>query len=397
MSSIKNILFLFVFLSENLFSQTWQQLADFPATERDDGTAFVIGNKAWCGTGFKTGWIVTNDMYVLDMNTDTWSTATAMQPGTERQYACAFSNNSVGYIFGGQDQNGTALNDLWAFDTIIGNWQQKTSLPDTGLAGACCFKINGIAYIIGGSNSGNNASNRVWSYNIGSDTWLQKSNMSFGGRWRASATELNGKGYLIFGKDQNGRFCKELYEYDPINDTWTQISSFPLIGRSYSAFNTVAGELFVIAGIDTNNLCYNDLWKFDTGTLQWQQQTVMPTFTRKGGICFNSTNAIYYTTGIDQQNNRLKETWKVSNPTKIDEPEKDPSVKIFPNPADCYFETKTNVACRIELYNLFGEKILDKNISEKEKIYVETLNDGVYLLCKTVKSQKHILKLIVQH
>ncbi|MDP1802064.1 MAG: hypothetical protein Q8L81_11970 [Bacteroidota bacterium] len=45
----------FIFLSNVLLSQTWLQLPDFPNTERDDGVAVHISNKAYFGTGLLTG------------------------------------------------------------------------------------------------------------------------------------------------------------------------------------------------------------------------------------------------------------------------------------------------------------------------------------------------------
>ena len=51
------IIFLFTIAQNFSFCQTWQQIGDFPSTERDDGTCFIIGNTAYCGTGLKTGWV----------------------------------------------------------------------------------------------------------------------------------------------------------------------------------------------------------------------------------------------------------------------------------------------------------------------------------------------------
>ena len=54
-------------------AQNWQQLNDFPSTERDDGVAFVIGNNAYCGTGLNSSFVACRDFYAFDMNTDQWS------------------------------------------------------------------------------------------------------------------------------------------------------------------------------------------------------------------------------------------------------------------------------------------------------------------------------------
>ena len=53
-----SLFLLFIF---NVNSQSWIQIDDFPSSARDDGASFVIGNKAYCGTGFKVGWTETKD------------------------------------------------------------------------------------------------------------------------------------------------------------------------------------------------------------------------------------------------------------------------------------------------------------------------------------------------
>ena len=144
-----SILFLFVFCTHFSFCQAWQQISDFPSDERDDGTCFVIGNKAYCGTGLKVGSLESNDMYSFDMNTETWTTIAPLATGAERQYASGFSYSHLGFIFGGID-GANYMNDLYCYDTTNNSWQPKTALPSAGRMGASCFVIDSIAYIIGG-------------------------------------------------------------------------------------------------------------------------------------------------------------------------------------------------------------------------------------------------------
>jgi N-acetylneuraminic acid mutarotase len=260
----RQITFLFIlFFTRLAIGQSWVQLSDFPSSERDDGVSFVIGNKSYCGTGFKVGWITTGDFYSFDMNLEEWSSISPMPIGEERQYACAFSNQNLGYVFGGVNSSGTALNDLWAYDTLANNWTEKNSKPGIGLAGATVIKINDTAYFIGGANASTTASNEVWAYCITNDSWVQKNNFLFGGRWRASGASVNGKGYLLFGKNENEKFCNELYEYNPSLDTWSEKSAFPSIGRVYSTLQSVSNNLIAFAGIDTFANCYNDCWRYN--------------------------------------------------------------------------------------------------------------------------------------
>src|SRR5687768_15980369 len=140
---------LFILFTQLARGQTWQQTSDFPGVERDDAVSFVIGEKAFCGTGLKTGWVACNDFYVLDMINNSWDTIASMPLGTERQYACSFSSNNRGFVFGGIN-GATYYNDLWMYDPAMNNWQSKTALPASGRAGAGCFVINDTCYVAGG-------------------------------------------------------------------------------------------------------------------------------------------------------------------------------------------------------------------------------------------------------
>ncbi|MGZ3931564.1 MAG: Kelch repeat-containing protein, partial [Bacteroidia bacterium] len=248
---MKQILsFLLVFFG-CLQAQTWQQIPDFPGVERDDGVAFVINGKGYCGSGFKTGYSLTADFYSLDLSNNTWSVAASLPAGQERQYACAVSYSGKGYLFGGY--NGGYFNDLWCYDPALNSWTQLNSKPGAGLSGSSCFVIGTVMYIIGGTNASTYASSEVWSYDFASSAWAQKNNLPFNGCWRASAAALNNKGYLIFGKDVNLRFRKELYEYDPGADNWTLKGNFPNAGRVYASMQNVNNQLTVFAGLDTLN------------------------------------------------------------------------------------------------------------------------------------------------
>src|SRR5688572_29970408 len=92
-----------LFLLGSTMAQSWQQIGDFPSTERDDATGFVINHTAYIGTGFLPWFAPSNDFYSLDFNTETWSPVNSMPALTERQYACGFSYQNFGFAFGGSN------------------------------------------------------------------------------------------------------------------------------------------------------------------------------------------------------------------------------------------------------------------------------------------------------
>ncbi len=395
--------FLFFFLSILFFNafvaQTWQQISDFPADERDDGTTFTIGNSAYCGTGYTPWWSTCSDFYSFNMNSETWSTIATLPSGKERQYATGFSYSTVGYILGGINGS-NYLNDLWQYNSITNTWIEKTNAPFIGRSGTVNFVINNIAYIIGGRTAINIATNEVWAYDLVNETWTQKNNLPFGCRWRASATTINNKGYILFGRDENNRYCNELFKYDPQLDSWSQISTFPSIGRTYSSIVSLEGELIVTAGMDTLGNYYNDMWQFQPSNLSWNELNSLPSNGRKGGMYFNNNSTLFYTTGITQNNIRLKETWKCYNPASLNEISNPFNVRLYPNPAS------ENIAIEIQnfnqeknahyqLINNIGQEILSEDVyQESTQINISSLTKGIYFINYSSSSYFKTIKFI---
>ncbi|HLP10417.1 MAG TPA: kelch repeat-containing protein [Flavobacteriales bacterium] len=376
----KLCIFTFLFFTISVsYAQSWIPLPDFPGTERDDACLFVIGNKAYCGSGFLPWFAPSNDFYALNFDGETWSPIASMPAGSERQYACGFSDGHYGYVFGGLTGT-TYLNDLYRYDTLTNSWDTLASLPDTGRAGSSCFVINDTAYIVGGKNSVIAATNEVWAYAILTNTWTQKSNLPNNGRWRAGATSVNGKGYLVSGRDKNGYFCHQLYQYNPSADAWTHISNFGGNGRNYIGFTALYNNLYLVAGIDSLNTYYNDFYTYDVSANTWGTLTPIPSAARKGGLCFSSQNSIYYTTGINASNTRLKETWRIYNPTGIHEQNAEISITLYPNPASTNLTISTPFhQFHVKIFASTGQTVYSfGNTGHSTSIDVSSLKTGLY-------------------
>ena len=92
-------------VSSQLFSQNWQNIQDFSGTERDDAVSFTINNQAYCGTGLSPWFAEFADFYSFDFNTQSWTSIASLPIGKERQYATAFSNDTLGFVFSGNKGN----------------------------------------------------------------------------------------------------------------------------------------------------------------------------------------------------------------------------------------------------------------------------------------------------
>ncbi len=371
-----------ILFSINLSAQTWTQLPNFSSNERDDAVAFVIGNKAYCGSGLSSWFTAFGDFRVLDMNTEQWSSISALPNGEHRQYATGFSGGGKGYVFGGVSGSKFYRNVL-EYNPLLDTWTTKTSLPDSGISGAAGFMINDVAYVVCGRTAQKQATNTIWAYDIINDSWQQKANFPFGNRWRASGASLNGKGYLIFGADSVNNLQNGFYEHDPVLDSWTPLPSFPGLGRNYSSLTAISGQLVVLGGIDSAGVYQNDLWRYNPVSQIWYQQKSLPCKGRKGGLAFTNGTALYYTTGIDSNSTRLNETWKCKNPV-IGLAKNDLlKFEIYPNPVKDLlrfdFEKLRNASAEIKIFNQLGTLVMETTL-DNHVIDLSSLIAGIYIL-----------------
>lgn len=373
-------------------AQNWQQVSDFAGVQRDDAVSFVIGDIAYCGTGNMPWGIGTVDFFGLDLTNDIWFSIASLPIGEERQYACGFSTNENGFVFGGYSA-GSFYNDIWMYDPILDSWLEKTPLPSVGRSGSSCFVIGDTVYIIGGKTATDYAIDEVWAYNMVTDNWIQKNDFPFGTIWRSSATASPDKGYLIFGKDSSLNYSDVLFEYDFSSDTWIEIAQFPLTGRIYSSLNFFNNQLLVIGGLDSLSNSYNDFWKFDLTDGSWTQLNSIPSNGRRGGVSFVSNSSIYYTTGIDASNQRLKETWKNDNPLIVFG-EEGQEISIYPIPTSEILTVKipdTKKEIGITIFNINGEVVFEDSaiLNQSEiKLDVTSFKVGIYFI--VVKNQDQI-------
>ncbi|MEQ8907697.1 MAG: kelch repeat-containing protein [Vicingaceae bacterium] len=371
------------FLGSILHAQSWVKVADFPADARDDGACFTIKNTAYCGGGVKPIEYL-RDYYAFDLLSESWSQIASMPPGQERQYASAFSSDSLGYIFGGYAS--VFLNDLWQYDPQTDSWTQKTTLPSTPRSGAASFVIDSIAYILGGKNQNNQALDEVWAYDMSQDSWQQKQNLPFGPRWRSGACAMNGKGYLAFGLDDTLLYTNGIYEYDPQADSWAILATHPQGGRNYPKLYGVGNKLYSVGGNDSSLNFLNEVWEYDLSSQKWQSLPAIPGEGRRGGMSFQSATALYYTTGLADSSERLVETLKLVDPTYLSENEKQKGFSLYPNPVQEYFQLDLSMLDlkegNLRVYSADGSLQLEQQILSKEeaRINCQTWPKGIYLV-----------------
>lgn len=381
---------IFVFSIASVYSQAWLKLPDFPSLVRDDGVAVVIGNKAYVGTGLDpiSAGI---EFKVFDFATQQWSALPNMPFTTERQYACAFGNDTALYVTCGLGPTG-ALTSTYKFSFTTQTWKAVAPNPGKGLIAAVCFQFGDKIILAGGKGNNDTINHQVWQYDIASDVWTQKNNLPFSPLWRAACSTKGNLGYQLGGIDSTVKFSKRLYVYNAQTDFWQLTDSMPVPkGRAYQAMQTRSNNLFVFGGFDSLNTYYNDAFIYNTTTNFWDAAPALPAAPRKGGMSFTDGQNFYYTCGINASGIRLNETWMTNMPLGIkNEALIESNVLLFPNPAQTSITLKFENEHQkiIQLFDSNGSLALESVCrGGLQQIELLNLKPGIYFFKITSENE----------
>ncbi|TPE44865.1 Kelch repeat-containing protein [Pontibacter mangrovi] len=269
----------------------WQKKADFPGVARSSAVSFIIGGKAYVGTGF-SGATQLNDFWVYDATSDSWERL-ADFPGEARSGAVGFSANGKGYI--GTGYNGTGyLKDFYEYDPATLTWTQIEDFPGTARFGAIAMSFADKGFV--GTGFDGNFLRDFWQYDPATATWMEQPELDGAKRLNGFAFTVNGKGY-IGGGQNNGLIQTDLLEFNPANGQWRILKGlkadqrvgeqFPT-ARNFAATFSINNKGYVVGG--TNSLGasvgLSDVWEYDPTTDTWTQRGNFGGGTRLGAVAF---------------------------------------------------------------------------------------------------------------
>ncbi|MDO1450559.1 kelch repeat-containing protein [Rhodocytophaga aerolata] len=285
----------------------WTQISPIEGVARSAAVSFVIGDKAYVGTGYTSDERLT-DFWEFDPVNSTWRQL-ANFGGTARNSAVAFSIGNKGYVGTGYDN--TYRKDFWEYDLANNRWAQKTDFGGVARQMAVGFALRGGGYI-GTGYSGNyvsdfwrfdpmDASNGYDSYGNPMGSWTQVA--SYGGknpkRRGAVSFVLNDMAYVGTG-ESNGINQQDFFVYDAESNNWTEIAELEdddenAHPRSYGVAFTLDGKGYVGTGVRSANL--NDFWEYNPSANTWEQKTSFEGTARVNAVGFTVGNKGYIGTG----------------------------------------------------------------------------------------------------
>lgn len=279
----------------------WVERSSFAGFNRSGAVVFVIGTKAYVGTGYDgEDWL--QDFWSYDDDSD-WSEGGDIKdfPGVGRNGAVAFAANGKGYVGLGWDgETSTTLDDFYVYDPETNTWDSIAQFPGAARYDAVAFAIDDIGYVSCGYNRKNYMKD-LYSYDPEKDTWSKRANFEGYKRQAAAAFVINGYGYVCTGIN-NGSYPDDFFRYNPSEDEWTRLhyisdhdddESFDddysgIIG-TYKASFTIDGKGFLATGGSgsTSSL----VWEYDPATDLWERKTNYEATARTQAIGFSITDS----------------------------------------------------------------------------------------------------------
>ncbi|HPB13535.1 MAG: galactose oxidase [Bacteroidales bacterium] len=278
----------------------WVELSDFDGLPRADAVGFVIGNKAYVGTGYD-GDNFHNDFWEYDPARNSW-TQKASFPGSARSQAVGFSTDTKGFIGTGWDGR-YRLKDFYAYDAASNTWAQTADLEGSARRSAVAFSINNKGYVGTGDSVANFKD--FWEYDPASDVWNKVSSIGGSKRTSAATFVINGKGYVIGGID-NADYLNDMWRYDPATDEWTKMRAIANVSNetyddNYSTIKgtgkvgfTINGKGYLATGGMTTGA---EVWEYDPVTDLWSEKSNFEGSTRSDAVGFAIGNRGYVTMG----------------------------------------------------------------------------------------------------
>ncbi len=374
-----------------IFSQnTWTSIASFGGGERERAISFVIGDRAYVGTGIDSANICRKDIWEYDPGTNSW-TQKADVPGTARRDAIAFSIGNRGYVGTGLNGviawTGSKKDDFYEYNPITNLWTAKKDWEGNfggGIYYASAFATSTKGYLVCGKLGSSYYSGELWEYDPLVNDWIKKANFPPGTRYGASAFSIAGKGYVGCGSDED-YYRNDFYEYDPQSNVWTQKADFPGSPR----FNAVGLSIMErgYIGMGTDGGYQKDFYEYNPLTDNWMQKANLPASERRSCVGFTIGNYGYV--GIGKGVDGVKRGMYKYKPFFLFIGEDDElrlTATVSPNPVNqnaaiCFTGNKNIASAQLIVFNSKGAAVLldDNNSSSTFNFQRNNLPSGLYL------------------
>lgn len=306
---MRQLLYLLILICITIFSnplsaQEWSVIPSYdgesrhhPITFSNDRYGFVIAGQNGIGEYL-------SDVHRFDSFTNSWEQLEDF-PGGPRGFAYGVASGNNAYIGFGRNSSGYP-NDFWKYDMENDIWTQLADFSGAGRIHPALVIVNESVYVGLGGNSFGNLGD-WWEYSIENDEWTEKAYFDFGDRHHPFYFGLGDYPYVGFGHGNSlgsgYNIYNDFYKYDPLIDEWIELSEFPSEGRVAGTQFSFNGKGYVLSGDgdDHSTLDSGELWEYNPETDSWTQLESHLGNSRWAPGCFVIGCNLYFTSGLDRQ------------------------------------------------------------------------------------------------
>jgi hypothetical protein len=153
------------------------------------------------------------------------------------------------YAIGGQNNNGTPLTSVEAYNPSANTWSYVASLPQTLYSESAVADGAGHVYTFGGVGADGTISAAVYQYTIATNTWAAVAPLPVGVRDSATVLGPDGTIYVIGGTASGGTSAA-VQTYNAAGNTWALATPLPAPVSSEGAAVDSLGRVEVVGGSD---------------------------------------------------------------------------------------------------------------------------------------------------
>lgn len=207
------------------------------------------------------------ELWVFDIDSLTWSSPkiVGLSPGARSGHA-ATSEGDVMVVWGGTSSSGSYLSDMYLYGAYNGGWIEITpsgTIP-SGRNGACIVMQTPKIYIFGGKTISGKTT-ELWEYDMNLNAYTlitPQVNLSITPNpvIFPTCTMVNNKFWVIFGTADSEFPETSIYQYDFDLQSWNVVfdAGFSLMSRSLGVVEYINGQILVLAGEAWSTDPYND-------------------------------------------------------------------------------------------------------------------------------------------
>lgn len=214
-----------------------------------------------------------------------------------RASACACTCEGKAYVFGGRDQTGTYLNDLWEYDPASDSWKDLGKSPMKARVNATMTAHDGKIYVGLGYSAPHAYNDKAyqkdwWEYTPQTGVWKRLADYPNSYTVACTSFNVGDKIYALYGFWYG--FSQYVCCYDIPSDSWTVAPDNH--SRPYSHTGgrgaLLDGIFYYGGGYRTINK--NHWFAVEITNDQWTPRASFPGKGREFGACAASKEYIYY-------------------------------------------------------------------------------------------------------